>query len=137
LTLEHVWLKIILKKYMCQRVMGYPECEVVKLTRVSLHFLTKFFLFNCGIFYWVLLLEVCFFFLIFLWVLFFNFIVLHEIIFLCALSFFRFSFYLVITMASWWSLLELARFFFKFFLLYFVFLLDASFNFLCIPISYQ
>jgi hypothetical protein len=25
---------------------GYPKCELVKLTRVSLHFLTQFFLFN-------------------------------------------------------------------------------------------
>jgi hypothetical protein len=49
--------------------MGYPECRVVKLTQVSLHFLTKFFLFNFGIFLLSASFEgLNFVSLIFLWV---------------------------------------------------------------------
>jgi hypothetical protein len=45
--------------------MGYVECRVIKLTWVSLYFLTKSFLFNFGIFDQVILLEAWFFSLIF------------------------------------------------------------------------
>jgi hypothetical protein len=43
------------------RVMVYLECELFKLTRVNLHFLTNFFVFNLGLLLLVASFEILIF----------------------------------------------------------------------------
>ena len=77
--------------------MGYPECEVVKLTRVSLHFLTKFFYLTLVFFIKCFFWKFDFFSSIFLWVFFFNFIIFvwnnFPLSFVMFLLFFLFGYY--------------------------------------------